>query len=241
MEWGTVRGPEASAVDRIAGGSRPDLVLGIDEAGRGSLIGPLVVGGFLVARGELATLPSLGVRDSKLLSPRRREEVYERLRGAGRCLSVALPPRTIDAHVRHHGLNGLEATAFAQLVRRARPSEVFADACDVRPDRFGRLVERLSGTGSPVRSSHRADRLVPVVGAASIVAKVLRDRAIVRLRTALGSEIGSGYPSDERTVRFVRSVLSAGGAPPPWLRQSWSTMGRLKAGIAAPTLESYSA
>ena len=216
-----------------------ELVLGLDEAGRGSLIGPLVVGGFLIARRDIATLPGLGVRDSKLLSARRREEVYGRLREAGRCLSVRLSPREIDAHVRHHGLNELEAIAFARLVRDTRPAEVFADACDVLPDRFGRLVEQLSGTRSPVRASHRADRLVPVVGAASIVAKVRRDRVIARLENTLGPGIGSGYPSDRRTIEFVRATLARGGAPPSWLRRSWSTTERLMAGPSAPVLESF--
>jgi ribonuclease HII len=226
-------------LERVDAPASSDLVLGLDEAGRGSLVGPLVVGGFLLPRAKLPELPGLGVRDSKLLSPQRREEVYERLRSTGRCLSVALAPRTVDAHVRHHGLNGLEAQAFARLVREARPSEAFADACDVLPARFGELVERLSGGCAPVRSSHRADRLVPVVGAASIVAKVRRDRAIARLRGSLGSDLGSGYPSDERTIRFVRSVLLRGGEPPSWLRRSWSTTQRLMPGPTARVLESF--
>jgi len=228
-------------LERVDASASSDLVLGIDEAGRGSLIGPLVVGGFLLPRAKLSELPGLGVRDSKLLSPRRREEVYEQLRSTGRCLSVALAPRTVDAHVRHHGLNRLEAAAFARLVRESRPSEVFADACDVLPERFGRLVRQLSGTEAPVRSSHQADRLVPVVGAASIVAKVRRDRAIARLRETLGPELGSGYPSDERTIRFVRAALADGGDPPSWLRRSWSTAQRLKPGPTARALESFPA
>ena len=226
-----------SGIDRRG---RSDLVLGIDEAGRGSLIGPLVVGGFLVARHELGTLRDLGARDSKALSPSRREEVYGRLGSKGRRLTVVIPPTTIDTHVRRHGLNGLEARAFARLVRRTRPQEVFVDACDVDPDRFGSLVARLSGNVAPVRSSHHADRDFPVVGAASIVAKVRRDRAIERLRDHLGAEIGSGYPSDGRTLDFVRSVLAAGPAPRPWLRHSWATAERLKPRIPARVLESFS-
>jgi ribonuclease HII len=216
-----------------------ELVLGIDEAGRGSLIGPLVVGGFLIARSEVASLRDLGVRDSKLLTPTRREEVYRELLEAGRCSSVALHPRRIDACVPHHGLNRLEAEAFARLVRRARPAETFVDACDPIAERFGEEVRRLSGAGCPVRASHKADVRLPLVGAASIVAKVRRDRAIARLRAKVGVDLGSGYPSDERTCAFVRSVHAKGGELPSWLRRSWATNRRLKPEPKARPLEEF--
>ena len=215
-------------------------MLGIDEAGRGSVIGPLVVGGFLVPRERLPGLAALGARDAKLLSPARREEAYRALGTAGRRVSVSISPRTIDQHVRRHGLNRLEAEAFARLVRRTAPSEVYVDACDVRPERFGALVRQLSGSAALVRSTHGADRRFAIVGAASIVAKVRRDRAIAELRSAVGSDFGSGYPSDPKTVEYLGECLRPGREPPRWLRRSWATTARLMARAPAPSLESYS-
>ncbi len=222
-------------------GAGPPMVLGVDEAGRGSVIGPLVVGGFLVREDRLKDLVRLGVRDSKLLSPARREELFGSLAEVGSRLSVSLSPREIDAHVGRGdgGLNRLEAEAFARIVRRARPGWAYLDACDPVAERFGRRVAALAGTAGIVVSRHHADRDLPVVGAASIVAKVLRDRAIRRLRARLGDGVGSGYPGDRRTRAFVAEHLARGASPTPWLRRSWATTESLMPKSPRPTLERY--
>ncbi len=215
-------------------------MLGLDEAGRGSLLGPLVVGGFRCPADRIGELSDWGVRDSKLLSPSRREEVYRRLRREGLCLSAVVSPRTVDRFVLRHGLNELEARTFAHLIRRAEdPGEVFVDACDVDAGRFGERVRCLAGRAPPVDARHKADRDNPVVGAASIVAKVVRDAAIRRLETDLGEAIGSGYPSDPITVEFVRSFLGRGGPMPAWLRASWATTRRLIQRRTQPPLEAF--
>jgi len=215
-------------------------VLGLDEAGRGSLIGPLVVGGFLVPEERLSELPALGVRDSKLLSAARREEIYRSLSSVGRAFRIAADPAEVDRSVRHRGLNRLELRLFSRLVARARPRTVFADACDPVASRFAAQLGALAGEDVEVRASHHADRDIPVVGAASIVAKVERDRAIARLARRLDAPIGSGYPSDRRTVEYVRQLLASGTPAPPWLRQSWRTTERLKRETRARRLESFS-
>ncbi|MGI0053546.1 MAG: ribonuclease HII [Thermoplasmata archaeon] len=215
-------------------------VLGLDEAGRGSLLGPLVVGGFLAPESALPGLSALGARDSKALSPRRREEVYRRLASVGIRLTVALSPAIIDRAVRERGLNRLEARAFAHLIRRARPDRVILDACDPVADRFGRLVRALADVSAPVEARHHADRDEPLVGAASVVAKVRRDRAVRRLAGALERDLGSGYPSDERTLQAVRVELArVGGAPAPWIRHSWATIERLKPAVPVVPLERF--
>ncbi|HZY70347.1 MAG TPA: ribonuclease HII [Thermoplasmata archaeon] len=226
--------PILLAAEGVAKGT----VLGLDEAGRGSLIGPLVVGGFLTTERRAGELAELGVRDSKLLSPARRSEIYSRLPAVGTRCSVVLPPRRIDRYVRRGKLNVLEAEAFATLVRRHRPTRTIADACDVNARRFASRVSAHSGTDLRVEARHRADRTELVVGAASIVAKVERDLAIAQLAERLGSAIGSGYPSDDRTTAFVRSVLERGPAP-DYVRTSWATMGRIMARPEAPALEAF--
>ena len=216
-----------------------DWWLGLDEAGRGSLVGPLVVGGFAARAADVERLPGMGVRDSKLLSPARREAAYERLTEVGRRYSVVLAPSTVDEAVRRGGLNVLEAHAFARLVRRVRPSATFVDACDPVAARFGALVARLARAVGPVDARHHADRDLPIVAAASIVAKVERDRHLSRLRSRLGDDLGSGYPSDDRTRAFVRSTIGSGAPLPPWLRASWRTTQTLKADITTRTLEAF--
>jgi ribonuclease HII len=214
-------------------------VLGIDEAGRGSLVGPLVVGGFLVDAMRIPELAELGVRDSKLLTRARREEIYSQLPRIGRSLFEPLPPSAVDRAVARGRLNELELRAFARLVRECQPTIAYADACDPVAERFGRRLRAASGNSCIVHASHKADRDLLVVGAASIVAKVERDRALERLRSRLGDGLGSGYPSDETTVEFVRLTISGGGPLPTWLRASWATTQRLMDARAARPLEAF--
>ncbi len=216
-----------------------EAILGIDEAGRGSVIGPLVVGGFLVRSDRLSEVRAVGARDSKSLSPQRREEVYRALGSVGAHRAIAVPPPEIDRFVARGALNRLEARVFARLIRALAPDLVRVDACDTNARRFGALVERLAGGTVPVVARHRADRDDPVVGAASIIAKVERDRRVARLRRRLGVDFGSGYPSDARTVDFLRSASVVGGTRPAFVRWSWSTMQRVKRAQPAPTLESF--
>ena len=220
-------------------GTTPRTVLGIDEAGRGSLVGPLMVGGFLAAEDRLGELTELGVRDSKALSPSRREEIFEELPRVGRTFLVVLSPAAVDRAVGRGRLNDLELSAFARIVRDAHPDVAYADACDPVAARFGRRLSAQARTGCVVHARHKADRDLPVVGAASIVAKVHRDRALAELRATLGAGLGSGYPSDTATVAFVRKVLAAGGSAPVWLRASWSTTERYIRARPARPLERF--
>lgn len=212
------------------------IVLGIDEAGRGSVLGPLVVGGVAASSETLPRLLALGVRDSKQLTPRRRDELYDLLGTVARRERVVLGAPEIDAAVERRGLNRLEAEAFAELVRRVRPALTYVDACDTNAGRFGALVSRLAG-GRRVVARHHADRDLPIVAAASIVAKVERDREIEALGRDLGRPIGSGYPSDPTTVAFVAEHVARPARPLPWLRQSWATVRRLKAERTVRPLE----
>jgi ribonuclease HII len=216
-----------------------ERILGVDEAGRGSVLGPLVVGGYLVRSDRLDELRAAGACDSKEISAHEREQVYAKLPRIGECRSVVLTPREIDRFVAHGRLNELEARAFGALVRQLMPDVARVDACDTDPRRFARAVRHWAGARVPVVASHHADRDDVVVGAASIVAKVRRDRAIERLRVRLGVEIGSGYPSDDLTVAFLREHLAHGAVRPPWVRIEWATMQRVKPERPGPTLDGF--
>jgi ribonuclease HII len=219
--------------------------LGLDEAGRGSVLGPLVVGAFLLPdsdpKGE-ARLRDLGVRDSKRLTPKRREEVFASLTAVGRCATARAEPVLVDRHVEHGGLNRLELSLMARLVVDLCPRWVCVDACDVDAARFGRRLKDLvaaSGWKGRVLSSHRADERLPVVSAASIVAKVVRDRALAEIQRRAPEPLGSGYPSDPVTRGYLTGCLARGGPLPRWVRGTWATLDRIKRGPRVPTLESF--
>jgi len=203
------------------------------------VLGPLVVGAFWMPEGRDDALRAHGVKDSKQLAPERRAAIYRRLRSVGEFRSIALPPRTIDRWVARGRLNDLELDAFARLIVAVGPETAIVDACDPNAARFARRLFAATGGCARIVARHRADETEPVVGAASIVAKVRRDRALGDLRRRLGDEVGSGYPSDPVTQRFVERTVGAGGPAPRWLRASWAPVQRAKSARSARTLDEF--
>jgi len=210
----------------------PSLVGGADEAGRGCLLGPLVVAGVSVTQAGARELKRIGVKDSKKLSAEQRESLYPHIvEIADHVHWVGIPPREIDEVVttgkRLRKLNYLEAVYFARVIDMLDAGRVIVDASDVIPRRFrddirGNMVGRCT-----VLAFHKADRDYPVVSAASIVAKVERDRAVEELRCVNG-DFGSGYPSDPVTREFFTNLLRKGEALPPYVRQSWKSWERIE-------------
>lgn len=200
-------------------------IMGVDEAGRGCVLGPLIVAGVLMHSESMVRLMDLGVKDSKLLSPRRRESLATEIRKVALSIhTVELSPAEIDAAVntrkRLFKLNRLEARAMAASIQALKPDLAVVDASDVVADRFKHHILECLDFRVQVISEHRADRNYPVVSAASIIAKVERDHIVKRLRTQHG-DFGSGYMSDPKTVSFLRRLAREGDEYPDFVRCSW--------------------
>jgi len=156
-------------------------ICGVDEAGRGSMLGPLVIAGISISKSKVNLLKKLGVRDSKKLSPTAREHLYKKIiKIVDDYYVVRIPPRIIDKSVSTHSLNHLEAKYMAKVISKLSPSTAFVDSCDVNSKRFGKEISELT-SNTKIRSYHHADSKFITVSAASILAKVSRDRAIARL------------------------------------------------------------
>ena len=196
------------------------MICGVDEAGKGAVLGPLVVAAVACASDEEAR--AVGARDSKTLSPKRREEIYAEIITRFSVATRILTPGEIDARPRA-SLNTCIARAHAAVVSDLSPDLAILDACDVDARRYKRTVAGFLAKKCRILSVHDADRIYPVVGAASIVAKVLRDRAIADLAREYG-EIGSGYPSDPVTIAYLKEYLGDRKVPPPFVRKSWATI-----------------
>ncbi len=200
-------------------------ICGIDDAGRGPMLGPLVIAGISLDKKKLRKLTSLGVKDSKKLSPKLRESLYKKIIDIVDDYYVAkISPRSIDASVKKHCLNGLEAKYMAKVVSKLNPDVSYVDSCDVNPTRFGKEISKLSDNHK-IKSYHRADSRFVVVSAASILAKVTRDRAIAKLRKE--HDLGSGYPSDSVTVKFVTKYYKKNHEMPSFVRKSWKPVQRI--------------
>ncbi|GBF08739.1 ribonuclease HII [Aeropyrum pernix] len=202
------------------------IVVGVDEAGRGSLVGDLIVAGFAVEEARLGELQSLGVRDSKQLSPAEREELYREISGVGFFTVEAVRPWEIDGE----NINILVTKAVEEIVSRivsylgVHPSLVVVDKYgDVQGLKLA--LTRLGIEPGSILVEEKADSRYPVVSAASIVAKVVRDARLQVLRRMYGVR-GSGYPSDPETREWVREVFARGEAPRV-IRYTWSTVRKL--------------
>ncbi len=195
------------------------LVCGVDDAGRGSVIGPLVIAGICIERNKIKQLSDIGVKDSKQLSPRARENLYKKILAIVDDYYVArISPSVIDQSVKKNELNKLEGKYMAKVIAKLQPDSAYVDSCDVNPKRFGLLVSKLTQI-KKIHSSHHADARFPVVSAASIIAKVNRDRAIEKMRKDFN--VGSGYPSDSKTMNFIKDAIILNGIPPKFVRKSW--------------------
>ena len=189
--------------------------IGVDEAGRGPVIGPLVVCAFASDRNS--ELRELGVKDSKFLSKKKRNQLYEILVDMPHNVIVCQPERIDNSD----NLNTLEVQLFAEALAGMPDGEIMLDACDVNADRFAQNVSRLSNRDC--NAEHKADETHPEVSAASIIAKVTRDRIIDELKEEIGFDIGSGYPSDPKTKSAVIELVK-GELPHDCLRWSWKTV-----------------
>jgi ribonuclease HII len=208
------------------------LVAGVDDAGRGSLIGPLIIAGVMMRAEDLPKLAEIGVRDSKILSPQHRERLaLEIKRIAEKYSLVKLSPREIDRVVERgrklHKLNRLEAQAMAKIIETLKPDRAYVDASDVLEERFKEhILENLSFQVEII-SEHKADKKYPIVSAASIIAKVERDKEINELKKVYG-DFGCGYPTDRKTVDFLKQCLKKFGEYPDFIRKSWKTAKKAK-------------
>jgi ribonuclease HII len=232
------------------------IVAGVDEAGRGSVLGPLVVAGISIDEAELPKLARLGVKDSKLLTPKKRQALYKEIKKiATAVVHEKIQPSSIDRVVfngqKLRRLNYLEAKVMAKVLSKLKFDMAYVDCCDTNQLRFGYLIsdqiaERLGkrftvGETNPffrkIKSEHHADRNYSVVSAASIIAKVTRDSAIKRLHEKHG-KLGSGYPSDPSTISFLKKSYEANREFPAFTRLSWLTVRRMQRLDSDVTLKS---
>ncbi len=203
-------------------------VCGVDDAGRGPVIGPLVIAGVVVEESKIQRLKDIGVKDSKMLRPdvraRLSKEILE-LVDNHHFVELAVEELDKVVHIapKLHRLNLLEARAMARVIERLKPKIAYVDASDTRPDRFRNNILDCLSFRPKLISEHKADVNYPVVSAASILAKVRRDKRIEEIKRDYG-EFGSGYVHDRRTIDFLYEYYLSHHDFPPIVRRSWITL-----------------
>lgn len=198
--------------------------MGIDEAGRGPVLGPLVAAGVVLSAEACEVIRSVGVKDSKKLSPRLRDMFFGMIENEAEWYSIVVSwPDLIDSYVLKGGLNDLECNMFSSIISAYEGSvDVYVDS-PLDPGTFSSQLRTASSFKGDINCSFKADDIYPVVSCASVLAKVVRDGIIDELKAEFG-DFGSGYPSDKKTREYLTSLKEL----PFFARKSWKTLRQLE-------------
>ena len=203
-------------------------IAGVDEAGKGPVLGSMFIAGVMLDEGKVHLLNELKVRDSKLVSPSRREKLAPEIEKIAECFVVEVTASQIDELREVLSMNEILVSSYAKVLEKLHPDKAFVDAPDVNAPRFAEDIKRQCSHPIEIVSEHKADVKYPIVSAASIIAKVTTDASVAALEKNIGKPIGSGYPSDARTQEFLRALLKGGDALPGYVRRSWKTVEKAK-------------
>lgn len=203
-------------------------ILGIDEAGRGPVIGPLIVAGIVIPEEKLAILNRMGIKDSKKLTPTRRKVLSRKLKSMFEWETVEITANDID-NLRAKGvnLNEIEKIAMIKIIKNLDYDEIIIDSVDIKPKRLEEGIKQVIGDVK-IKAEHKADDKYLQVAAASIIAKFERDEIIEKIKKEYRKigDVGSGYPSDPKTKEFLKKFSYS--EMPDIVRKSWNTVQKLK-------------
>jgi len=185
--------------------------LGIDDAGRGPVIGPMVLAGCLIDEKTEREFKKLGIKDSKQLTQKRREFLAEKIKAKAETFEIIIiPPVEIDGDINNRTkLNELEAIACAKIINKINKGykkiKIIIDCPSTSitkwQDYLKTKIKNLSNL--EISCEHKADKNHVSVSAASIIAKDIREKEMSKLKKIYGDELGSGYTSDPLTIRFL--------------------------------------
>jgi len=175
----------------------PGMVVGIDEAGKGCVLGSLVVGAVFWPSDDP---PVKGLRDSKVLPPKRRARLFQELVSVCPCVTVSIHA----SEIKPGNILDLQMAATKLILRRFRPRRAVIDCPHATPAKF---VDILGFPDIDMVAEHKADHRYKPASGGSIIAKVMRDTKLARLASRLGADLGSGYPHDAKTRAWLESLV----------------------------------
>lgn len=217
-------------------------ICGIDEAGRGPVIGPMVMAGLMIDEKDYDKLKNLGLKDSKMLTPEQRDMLYDRLMGCDyiKYEIAIIQPKEIDdcLNSANFNLNMLEGLHSAMLINKLKPEKVILDLPSNNAEKYNSFVRLNLNVKCEIISEHKADVNHPIVSGASILAKVTRDREIEKIKNKIKVNFGSGYPSDPYTVDFLKKNFNKKEYSDIF-RKTWESYKRLAEGTKQKQLGSF--
>jgi ribonuclease HII len=207
-----------------------NLICGVDEAGRGPVLGPLVMAGVLIDEKNESILKNLGVKDSKLLTKGKRDELFKKIITLVKGYEIiSITASEIDDALLSEtmNLNILEAYKTADILNKLNPDKAIIDLPEKNQERYqGYIRKKLKNKEMNLITEHKADFNYPSVAAASILAKVTRDRYIDFLKEQIGIDFGSGYMTDEKTTKFLEKHWN--NSKVNFFRKQWASWKNMK-------------
>jgi len=199
------------------------LIAGIDEAGRGPVLGPMVMAIYVIDSSKNNELKKIGVKDSKLLTKRQRDIFYKKIKKiAKEYHSIQISANEIDKQREKDSLNYIEIKLAVKLINKLkhRPEYIYVDCPQTSTEKYKDKLYSLIDYDTKLIVENKADVNYLVVGAASIIAKVERDKELWKYEKDLGFKIGCGYPHDEITIKAIKEIEKT---RPEIIRKSWQT------------------
>lgn len=204
-----------------------ETILGIDEAGRGAVVGSMFIGGVLIEEKDQKKLNELGLKDSKLLSDEERENfVPEIKKVAKKTLVKEVTAQQIDKLRENISLNKVELEVFLKIIKEMDPDKVIIDLPEPDGEKYKLKVGNRLGSefkDLEIVAEHKADVNYPIVSAASILAKSNREKNVGEIEDKYNAVIRTGYSHDEDTINFLKEYVKKNKELPPEARKSWST------------------
>src|SRR3989344_5720505 len=213
-------------------------ICGIEEAGRGPVIGPLVISGILIEEKDLLKLKNIGVKDSKLLTQRQREELFKEIKKIIiKEKTIIIEPAEIDEALNSEelNLNKLEAIKTAMIINFLKPDKVIVDCPSTNINAYVKYLKTFLKYEPKIKAEHKADVNFPEVSAASIIAKCTRELEIDKLKRKHNVDFGSGYPSDQLTQEFLKKNYNKYD----FFRKTWATYKNMTEGKKQKSLIDY--
>lgn len=197
------------------------IIAGVEEAGRGPVIGPMVMAICAISEDKISELQALGVKDSKLIAPKNRELLFHKIKELCAHEIIIMGARDVDAALNDPdmNLNKLEGKVSAQLINNVPSQKVILDCPSNNISSYRNYVKSMVKSDVEIIAEHKADLNHTIVGAASILAKVTRDKIIDEIKKEVGEDFGSGYPSDPKTIDFLKRNWNKYDV----FRKTWST------------------
>jgi ribonuclease HII len=205
------------------------IIAGIDEAGRGAVIGPMILACVSIDSKDSKKLEVIGVKDSKELTPKKREELFKQIESIAKDIVVVKVSACKISSFKAKGINldKLEAMKIAEMITMIDADKIYIDSIEQNSGKFEKMIKEFlpdEKKNAKLVVKNYLDESISVVSAASIIAKVERDKEIEEIKKQVNFDFGVGYSHDERTREFIEKILQTEDHPPSYLRIHWETV-----------------